>query len=76
MLTYCWQLNTTHGPEVARSHKGQRGLRRESHNASVDISNDVLHDLDEIVVSFVYLQMALEKRQKDMKRQILSGGIL
>ncbi|VDC06091.1 unnamed protein product [Peniophora sp. CBMAI 1063] len=68
-----WRLRLFNGPEVGRSHSRSLGMLGSKHPAYLEISDDprVLNDLDELVVSFIYVQI---RREKDRRNNGAGAG--
>ena len=60
------QLRLFNGPEVGRAHSRSLGLLGNKHPAYIELSDDprVLNDLDEVIATFVYVQIRREKNRK------------
>lgn len=66
MLTAALQLRLLNGAEVGRSHSRSLGLMGKKHTPYIEFIDDpnVLNDLDDLVASFVYVQIQREKGQR------------
>ncbi|KAI0034585.1 hypothetical protein K488DRAFT_83880 [Vararia minispora EC-137] len=59
-----WWLERADGSEVARSHNASLGIiGKTKHKAYLDIGDDISADIDDVVVSFVYLKVLQERQQ-------------
>ncbi|KZV72469.1 hypothetical protein PENSPDRAFT_733526 [Peniophora sp. CONT] len=68
-----WRLRLLNGTEVGRSHSRSLGLMGKKHKPYLELTDDpdVLNDLDELVTTFVYVQI---RREKDQRRNNASAA--
>ncbi|KZV72470.1 hypothetical protein PENSPDRAFT_649745 [Peniophora sp. CONT] len=71
-----YQLSLFSGPEVGRAHSRSLGLLGNKHPAYLEFSDDarVLNDLDELVATFVYVQIRREKNQRSTNAGAAAGA--
>lgn len=74
--TLLYQLSLFNGPEVGRAHSRSLGLLGNKHPAYLEFSDDarVLNDLDELVATFVYVQIRREKNQRNTNAGAAAGA--
>ncbi|KIK93043.1 hypothetical protein PAXRUDRAFT_829396 [Paxillus rubicundulus Ve08.2h10] len=66
--TYCWLKAAESDVELARFHQKNLGIRKESHPPYLDVSSKVVHMMDHIIITYLYVEK-LRQEQGGQRHQ-------
>ncbi|KAF8842600.1 hypothetical protein BDN67DRAFT_1009631 [Paxillus ammoniavirescens] len=73
---YCWLKPAESDIELARFHQKNLGIRKESHPPYLDVSPTVVHIMDHIIVTYVYVEELRRRRNQRRQQSNMQGGMV